>query len=119
MCMQEWLHVTIHTNHKNALPTQDDVSVAPNLGMQGALPGSSQGLGSWHPHPHPPRAHYSPDPFCLANLQPFAPSSWEGLQQSQGAGGQLAKGLIRDLGTPRGWEAEGRHGVGSSLSCLS
>lgn len=76
-------------------------------GTGGARPGSSQALGSQHApdHPHP----YSLDPYCLANLQPLAPSSREGLQQSQGAGGQLARGLIRDLGTPGGWEAEDRH----------
>lgn len=60
-------------------------------------------------NPMPPSPLYSPDPHCLANLQPLAPSSREGLQQSQGAGGQLARGLIRDLGALGGWEAEGRH----------
>lgn len=59
--------------------------------------------------PTPRLALYSPDPSCLANLQPLAPSSREGLQQSQGAGGQLVRGLIRDLGTPGGREAKGGH----------
>nr|KAF6444289.1 hypothetical protein HJG59_008587 [Molossus molossus] len=75
----------------------------PIPGIEGVLPGSSQALGLQHPHPAP--AFYSPDPSCLANLQPCAPSSREGLQQSQGAGGQLVRGLIRDLGTPEGREA--------------
>ena len=49
------------------------VSVSPSPGVGGALPGYSQAVGLQHPHPAP--ALYSPDPSCLANLQPLAPSS--------------------------------------------
>lgn len=102
---------SIHMNRRSDLLREYDASVPPSPSIEGGLPGSSQALGSQHPHPTP--TLYSPDPSCSANLQPLAPSPREGLQQSQGAGGQLARGLIRDLGTPGGWEAKAVRVVGT------
>lgn len=101
---------------RNALVRKYDVSTPPDPAICGALMGWRQ-IPVSGPPPHNMYTipwTYPSQPICCLAL-----SSQEGLQQSQGAGGQLVRGLIRDLGTPRGWEAEGSHEVDRSRSCLS